>query len=301
MCINPAWMIPVPQDDGSVSYQFFGRQEYPPLGVVVDEQTGEVFVPFQTGCGQCLECMNLHKLEWVHRLLDEASLYDKSVFLTLTFRNNEDGSPVLLEKKPLQDFIKRVRKYFQKEGGQRVRYYAVGEYGSNTQRPHYHCILFGIDFSDRVPFRKDKKGFWMSRSKTLESLWTLGISSCMDVVPQTLEYVTKDMQKFLEFDETKAKPFSLMSLKPGIGAGAVSFDSLRTGKLYHNGKTATIPRYYLHLLEKQDPGRVNAYRVKMYNFHKNLDELRSDPVSQNQHLAQYCKKKREILEKTKVR
>ena len=43
-----------------------------------------------------------------------------------------------LQKSDLQKFFKRLRK----KTHEKISYYAVGEYGDNTQRPHYHIILF---------------------------------------------------------------------------------------------------------------------------------------------------------------
>lgn len=41
----------------------------------------------------------------------------------------------------LQKFMKRLRKKFYKDYGEKVRFYAVGEYGTNGLRPHWHIIL----------------------------------------------------------------------------------------------------------------------------------------------------------------
>ena len=46
------------------------------------------------------------------------------------------------------------------------------------------------------------------------------------------------------------KPFVTMSLKPGIGLGAFKVQSLKSDKLYRNGKYIKLPRYYLDQAEK---------------------------------------------------
>jgi hypothetical protein len=48
-----------------------------------------------------------------------------------------------------QRFIRRVRKKL----NMRVRFYMAGEYGEKYSRPHFHAILFGLDFPDRVLIR----------------------------------------------------------------------------------------------------------------------------------------------------
>lgn len=49
----------------------------------------------------------------------------------------------VLQKKDFQDFIKRLRYYFdQTDKGARLRYYLCGEYGPRTYRPHGHMLLF---------------------------------------------------------------------------------------------------------------------------------------------------------------
>ena len=63
-------------------------------------------------------------------------------FVTLTY--NTEKVPITrngfmsLHKKDLQDYFKRLRKI----SSLKLKYYAVGEYGSKKMRPHYHLILF---------------------------------------------------------------------------------------------------------------------------------------------------------------
>lgn len=47
-----------------------------------------------------------------------------------------------LSKRDLQLFIKRLRKYLSKVSDEKIRYYAVGEYGPIHFRPHYHLLLW---------------------------------------------------------------------------------------------------------------------------------------------------------------
>ena len=51
----------------------------------------------------------------------------------------------VLNKKDLQNFIKRLRFYFRKDFDAEIRYFAVGEYSPQHFRPHYHIILYYND------------------------------------------------------------------------------------------------------------------------------------------------------------
>ena len=55
------------------------------------------------------------------------------------------GIPVLFYK-DVQLYVKRLRKFFTKISSANIRYYAVGEYGPKTFRPHWHILFY---FSDR--------------------------------------------------------------------------------------------------------------------------------------------------------
>ena len=94
-------------------------------------------------CGQCLLCRIARRKEWSMRMLHELDRYNDSVFLTLTYNDAnlpENGS---LRRTDLQKFFKRLRKQLDKDG-RKIRYFACGEYGSQTQRPHYHAIIYGL-------------------------------------------------------------------------------------------------------------------------------------------------------------
>lgn len=101
------------------------------------------------GCGQCNPCRINKRRVWMHRILLESALYADNAFLTLTY--SPQTVPTFLERSTgellttlyppdLQNWLKRIRKLISPV---RLRYFAIGEYGDETNRPHYHVALFG--------------------------------------------------------------------------------------------------------------------------------------------------------------
>lgn len=52
------------------------------------------------------------------------------------------GTFALLYYRDVQLWLKRLRKKIFKDYGEKVRYYIIGEYGTESLRPHWHCLLF---------------------------------------------------------------------------------------------------------------------------------------------------------------
>ena len=78
-----------------------------------------------------------------------------AIFLTLTYDDAhlefapyvdpETGEvshrPVLVPEQ-LQKYLKRIRRAAERRGAPaHIRFFACGEYGEDTERPHYHVIL----------------------------------------------------------------------------------------------------------------------------------------------------------------
>lgn len=107
-------------------------------------RTKELSVP----CGKCPECRKAKVNSWLFRLDKELERSTNPLFITLTYSDDNliwtnDGKQTLY-KKDLQDFFKRLRHHHNKNqlNATKIKYYAVGEYGSKTKRPHYHIIMF---------------------------------------------------------------------------------------------------------------------------------------------------------------
>lgn len=148
-------------------------QERPPL------QGPTVKIP----CGKCIGCRLDYSRQWANRCMLEAQYHDKDSvwFVTITYNDKyvpkvttvdpETGKSVpafTLRKKDFQLWMKRLRKRF---GCDHIRFFAAGEYGSETFRPHYHAILFGLHLHDLEVWQSSGR-FQLFTSKELAKTWS---------------------------------------------------------------------------------------------------------------------------------
>lgn len=139
-------------------------------------------------CGVCVGCRLERARQWAMRCMDEAALYDRNCFVTLTFNDKHLPLNRSLDVYIFQNFMKRLRKF---ATGRLVRYFHCGEYGPKLGRPHYHCLLFNWDFDDRVFYKNTDSGEPIYTSKTLDGLWGFGYSSVADVTFGSAAYVAR--------------------------------------------------------------------------------------------------------------
>lgn len=83
-------------------------------------------------------------MSWSLRLLVEARYHTYARFLTLTYA--ETFRPPVLQKRDIQLFLKRLRKGFPAS----IRFFCCGEYGTRTNRPHWHLIIYTSRLPDRL-------------------------------------------------------------------------------------------------------------------------------------------------------
>lgn len=183
-------------------------------------------------CGQCLECRCQHAQEWANRIMLESKYHEKSYFITLTYDDEHiptaqsaDGSVVYtLCSDDLKLFFKRLRRSQEYHKENRIRYYAVGEYGSQFHRPHYHAIIFGLLLDDIKEIGRSKLGRVLHDSDAIRRLWGKGITEVDEMTWETAAYCARYTTKKLGKAETDfyeknglVPEFSRMSLKPAIG------------------------------------------------------------------------------------
>lgn len=107
----------------------------------------------------------------------------------------------------------------------RVRYYAVGEYGDETFRPHYHIALFG--YPSCVRGRTDHRAkFCCGSCQTVKDAWQLGGVDLGELNKDTAQYISGYVTKKMTKGDDKRlngryPEFSRMSRRPGVGATAM--------------------------------------------------------------------------------
>ena len=160
-------------------------------------------IPFP--CGQCLPCRINKRRLWTHRLMLESYMHGDSCFVTLTYAEEHLPHGGTLVKRDLQLFLKRLRKSV---SPRKIRYYACGEYGSKSSRPHYHAIVYGLSLLD---------------GEKVAQCWPFGIVHVGECNTHTIQYVAGYVtKKFVrKDDDIRIKEFSTMSRKPGLGFGAL--------------------------------------------------------------------------------
>jgi hypothetical protein len=131
------------------------------------------------------------------------------MFLTLTYDTahvpiTEKGYMTLC-KSDVQLFLKRLRKSLPES---KIKYYAVGEYGGKTMRPHYHLILFGADFASAAKA-------WCVEDRHTRKRCAIGQCHYGVVtgasVGYTLKYIQKPGKIPMHRNDDRVKEFSLMS------------------------------------------------------------------------------------------
>ena len=212
-----------------------------------------LYDPVQIPCGSCSGCRIERAKEWKVRCCLEASRFEVNSFITLTYDNAHLPKDGFLVKKDLQDFFKRLRYYCGD-----VRYFACGEYGEITHRPHYHALLFGVNFDD-CSFHTMSNHRPFFTSDKLSKAWPHGLALVGSVDSGSIAYVTGYVEKKqLDHDWFKypVKPFSLMSRKPGIGSFYYDLareDFQASPYCYGNFGTShksKLPRFFLRKLER---------------------------------------------------
>ena len=139
-------------------------------------------------CNGCVGCRLEYSRQWAMRCMDEASLYPRNSFITLTFDDKHLPLNRGLDKSHFQRFMKRLRKF---SGGHMIRYFHAGEYGALHGRPHYHSLLFNYDFPDRVYLKTTESGEMIYTSASLKAVWPYGYSSVGDVTFGSAAYVAR--------------------------------------------------------------------------------------------------------------
>lgn len=221
------------------------------------------FVP----CGKCLFCRKARGRSWLVRCILESNYWAFAQFVTLTYDDEHLGDS-LLHKQHLQLFFKRMRK-----AGLKFSYYACGEYGETTYRPHYHAIIFSN---------------WYQASE-IEKHWQNGnvmvYVANNAMMAYVCGYVTNKFSigndTIMSMLEREQRQFSLMSRRPALGLRSVNdlvrycngidvLDGVRIAGDYYG-----LPRYLRNKLRKEIFDEADIERLleaRIANYKDSLQE-----------------------------
>lgn len=261
-CYNPrlAYYSSTPSKNFKYSLQFTPKKSNKELS------------PISIPCRKCIGCRIDYSLSWATRMECEAKSHLDCSFITLTYSDDHLPKTGSLVKSDFQKFIKRLRKTYPNRN---IKYYGVGEYGENTNRPHYHACIFGFNFEKsqwnyHSTNRHTKtKNF---TSPSLQKLWTKGHSLVGEFNFKTAaycaRYVTKKIygEKAPEHYQGRLPEFALMSRKPAIGKIWFTKNYNQTDKLVINGENRIMPRFFKEISKTLNP----------FYAHNKIDFLTSD-------------------------
>lgn len=230
------------------------------------------------GCGQCLPCRINRRRMWTARICLEAACHAASAFITLTYSPEYLPKGGTLNPDDLEQFRYRLRYQVGP-----YRYYYIGEYGTQRNRPHYHGLLFGL-----VPDNDWLEAFW-GKGRTHVGLLTT------DSAAYCAGYVTKKMtRKDDERLQGRFPEFARMSRKPGIGAPGLaaieqwlfSSDGAayvgQHGDVPHtvriDGKIFPLGRYLVQRL-REAVGVADANRMRYLRSEMRIAEMASPDIA----------------------
>lgn len=156
----------------------------------------KIFMPVP--CNKCMECQaSKQSAIRVRMLLEQMSHECAPIFFTLTY-NNEHLPADGVSQTDVKRFLNRLHLYLGREGFPTYfRHVVFSEYGSLRGRPHYHGILYGLDWLDYPKY----PDFF----RVLEKAWGKGFVRYEPVTGRAFKYVSKYVGKDSFMDEVKGR------------------------------------------------------------------------------------------------
>lgn len=211
------------------------------------------------GCGQCGPCRFNKRRIWAHRIMLEAAQYEHNAFVTLTYDPEHLPAGGTLVPDHTRLWLNRLRG---RVAPSRFRFFLVGEYGDDSQRPHYHAALFGFQScsfgQSRYSKSRQRCCYWCELVRETWGQGNVYLGSLeLSSAGYMAGYVTKKMTKVDDARLAGRSPeFGRMSLRPGVGATALwdiadallrydldkSLDDA-PGTLRHGSKELPLGRY----------------------------------------------------------
>lgn len=270
--------------------------------------------PVRVPCGRCVGCKLERARQWAVRITHHASTRELNCFLTLTYDEKHLPYGKTLYKCHLQKFLKRLRAkiaYDNPENPTPIEYFGCGEYGDEGARPHYHVIIFGIDFQDKKLY-SIKNGNHLWTSEHLTKIWGKGFATIGTVTAESAAYCARYTMKKVHGSKAakhytvidpetgeihrRLGEFVLMSLKRPIGKTWLTTfksDVYPSDFVVINGRKQKPPRYYDNQLSEDERTPLKETRKAFAKKSPDNTQARLD-VREQVKLAQIKQLKRDL-------
>lgn len=241
------------------------------------------YAQFALPCGKCIECRLEYARQWAVRCVHEAKMHEENSFITLTYDSSLKDTK--LNYKDFQDFAKKLRESIHRNTRKgepeyeknRISYFVTGEYGDRNKRPHWHAIIFNWRPADCLLKYVNERGDRVYSSKTLDKLWSNGITEVGSVTFESAGYVARYAAKKLVHGADQSHEYQPISKKSSHRAIGRSWLEKYYKDAFGNGEIILfnpitkavhkcgIPRYYEKWFKKHKPEEWLCYidRLKL--------------------------------------
>lgn len=235
-------------------------------------------------CGRCERCTTRKISEWSFRLMNEDRYSTSSHFITFTYdRKHVHITPngfMGLNPLHLTNYFKRLRITQERHYAatnrllngrafvqcKPIKYYAVGEYGGKSGRPHFHALIFNADIN------LISKA-WVCTSSECGCGQLMGDLHYGQVSGASVGYTLKYMFKTWKpkhANDDRHPQFSRMSKHLGERYITPSTKSWHRSDLEQNchltlrdGRKISMPRYYKDkIYNSEERGHLKGYFEK---------------------------------------
>ena len=259
---------------GGISYkaEFIGRDGWDKDKYKMLQKSGRYRKIEIVGCGQCTGCLLNYSRDRATQMMCEkyygnkGNTYSDEYLKTHVTVNTETGEKlegISLDIQDHKNFMKRLRKHFKDS---KIKFVVAGEYGSKTQRPHYHYIIFGLPL-DMTQFKKVgmnalNQPTWISEE--LNKIWGMGHVEIGRVEWRSCAYIARyTLKKAFQKDKLW---YQMQGMKPEFiiwsnGVGKTGFIQNKD-EIYstdtvpistHMGGLLRTPKSYDRMLKEVDP------------------------------------------------
>lgn len=180
----------------------------------------------KVGCGKCEICRTDKSKQWAVKSTCEYKTWNQACFLTLTYNEqNHELNNGFINKANMTKFWKDLRYHLYKDtkksrkidlkqenenmqelpeeiklkyefakrkpNNKPLRYIQCHEYGTKKGREHHHAVIFNFKPCDLVRHSRDRRGYYLYKSKKINSIWGHGYVIIADVNANVAAYVAR--------------------------------------------------------------------------------------------------------------